>query len=135
MFGKRISVKLKQYEALSDCSLGQSDQFHTACFKTGFQVGPTFPIFPTIPYFFDPLLLFPTFHENALLSLLFLSKMTSTRKNPENFPRSLRSLRFYKLTSMFIQGARSLTPQNFMFYLIKSLCLASTNVTGIILLT
>ena len=32
---------------------------------TGFQVGPTFP------YFFDLLL----FHENALLSLLFRSKM------------------------------------------------------------
>ena len=28
---------------------------------TGFQVGPTFPIFPTFSYFFDLLLLFPTF--------------------------------------------------------------------------
>ena len=27
----------------------------------GFQAGPTFPIFPTFPYFFDLLLLFPTF--------------------------------------------------------------------------
>ena len=53
-------------------------------------------------------LLFPTFlicsyfsllfHENALLSLLFHSKMLFTRKNPEIFPRSLRSLGFYKFT-------------------------------------
>ena len=28
---------------------------------SGIQVGPTFPIFPTFPYFFDLLLLFPTF--------------------------------------------------------------------------
>ena len=68
-------------------------------------MGPTFPIFPSFPYFFDLLLLF---HENALLSLLFHSKMSFTRKNPEIFRRSLRSLRFYKLTSMFIQGARRL---------------------------
>ena len=27
----------------------------------GFQVGPTFPIFPTFPYFFDMFLLFPYF--------------------------------------------------------------------------
>ena len=39
------------------------------------------------------------FHEKALLSLLFHSKMSFTRKNPEIFPRSLR---FYKLTSMFV---------------------------------
>ena len=65
-------------------------------------------------------LLFPTFlicsyfsllfHENALLSLLFHSKMSFTHKNPEILPRSLRSLRFYKSTSMFIQKARCLLP-------------------------
>ena len=76
-------------------------------------------------------LLFPTFlicsyfsllfHENALLSLLFHSKMSFTRKNPEIFPRSLRSLRFYKLTSMFFQGARCLTPQIFILNLKVSL--------------
>ena len=64
---------------------------------TGFQVGPTFPFFfPTfsICSYFSIL-----FHENALLSLLFNSKMSFTRKIPENFPRPLRSLGFYKLTS------------------------------------
>ena len=34
------------------------------------------------------------------------------RKNPEIFPRSLR---FYELTIMFIQGAHHLTPQIFIF--------------------
>ena len=48
-------------------------------------MGPDFPIFPTFPYFFDLLLLFPTFHENALLSILFQSKMSFTHKNTENF--------------------------------------------------
>ena len=62
---------------------------------------------PTFPYFFDLLLLF---HENALLSLLFHSKMSFTHKNPDFFPCSVRSLGFYKLTSTFIQGARRLTP-------------------------
>ena len=60
----------------------------------GFQAGPTFS------FFFYLLLLF---HENALLSLLFHSKMSLMRKkNPEIFPRSLR---FYKLTVVFIQGS------------------------------
>ena len=36
------------------------------------------------------------FHENALLSQLFNSEMSFMRKNPEIFPRSLLSLRFYK---------------------------------------
>ena len=76
-------------------------------------------------------LLFPTFlicsyfsllfHENALLSLLFHSKMSFTRKNPEIFPRSLRLLGFYKLTSKFIQGARRLKPQFLMSNLKVSL--------------
>ena len=61
------------------------------------------------------------FHENALLSLLFHSKMSFTHKNPEIFPRSLRSLVFYKLTSMFIQGAHPLTLQFLMFNLKVSL--------------
>ena len=68
--------------------------------NSGFQACPTFP---TFPYCFDLLLLF---HENALLSLLFHSKMSFTRKNPENFPRLLRSLQFDTVTVMFIQGAR-----------------------------
>ena len=55
--------------------------------STGFQAVPTFP------YFFALLLLF---HENALLSLLFHSKMSLSHTNPEIFPRSLRSLKFYK---------------------------------------
>ena len=85
-------------------------------------------------------LLFPTFlicsyfsllfNENALLSLLFHSKMSFTRKNQGIFPRSLG---FRKFTSKFIQRARRLTPQNLMFNL-KSLCLPSIIVTGIILL-
>ena len=52
----------------------------------GIQVGPTF---------FYLLLLFL---KNALLSLLFYSKMSYTRKNPEFFPRSLG---FNKLTNDF----------------------------------
>ena len=44
-----------------------------------------------LPSFFYLLLVF---HENALLSLLFHSKMSFTRKNPEIFPRSLRFLDF-----------------------------------------
>ena len=78
-------------------------------------MGPTFPIFPTFPYFFDLLLLF---HENTLLSLLFHSKMSLSRKNSEIFPHSLG---FYKLTTKFIQGARGLTPKNLMFGLKVSL--------------
>ena len=59
----------------------------------GFQVGPTFPIYPTFPYFFDLLLLF---HESALLSLLFHSKMSFTpKKSRIFFPCSLRSLGFF----------------------------------------
>ena len=68
-------------------------------------------------------LLFPTFlicsyfsllfHENALLSLLFHSKLSFTRKNPDIFPRSLPSLGFYALTSMFIQGACRFNTSNF----------------------
>ena len=67
-----------------------------------------FLIFPTfwICSYFSLL-----FHENALLSLLFHSKKSFTRKNPEIFPRSLRLLGLYKLMSMFIQGARRLTPK------------------------
>ena len=73
-------------------------------------------------------LLFPTFlictyfalffHKSALLSLLFHSKMSFTRKNPEIFPGLLG---FYKLTSMFIQGARRRTPHFVMFNLKVSL--------------
>ena len=59
--------------------------------------------FTSRTYFFDLLLLFL---KNALLSLLFHSKMSFTCKNPEFFPRSLRSLRFNKLTQDFFQGAR-----------------------------
>ena len=65
---------------------------------------------------FKQALLFPTFlicfyfsllfHENALLSLLFQTEMSFTRKNPENFPRLLGSLGFYTLNVVFIQGAR-----------------------------
>ena len=36
-------------------------------------------------------LLFHTFLEKALLSLLFHSKMSFSRKSPENFPRFARS--------------------------------------------
>ena len=73
---------------------------------SGFQVGPTFPIFPTflICSYFSLL-----FHENALLSLLFHSKMSFTCKNQEFF---LARSEFYRLTSMFNQRARGLTPQN-----------------------
>ena len=60
----------------------------------GLQVGPTFLVAPTF------------FLKIALLSLLFYSKMSFTRKNPEFFPRSLRSLGFNKLTNVFFQGAR-----------------------------
>ena len=49
---------------------------------------------------FDLLLLFL---KNALLSLRFYFKMSLTRKNPEFFPRSLRSLGFNKLTNIFFR--------------------------------
>ena len=68
---------------------------------TGKQVGPTF---------FYLLLLFL---KNALLSLLFYSKMSFTHKNPEFFSRSLRSLGFKKLTyDFFFSGS---TLQNIKF--------------------
>ena len=54
----------------------------------GIPVGPTFYL----------LLLFL---KNALLSLLFHSKMSFTRKNPEFFTHSLHSLRFNKSTIFF----------------------------------
>ena len=57
-------------------------------------------------YFFDLHILFL---KNALLSLLFHSKMSFTCKNPELIPRSLRSLVFNKLTKDFFQGARCKT--------------------------
>ena len=62
----------------------------------GFQVGPTFPIFLLFPTFLICSYFSLLFHENALLSLLFHSKMSFTPKNPEIFPRSLCSLRYYK---------------------------------------
>ena len=45
------------------------------------------------------------FHENALLSLLFHCKMSFMRKNPKNFPHSLRLLGFYMLMYFFIEYA------------------------------
>ena len=51
-------------------------------------------------YFFG---CFYFFLKIALLSLLFYSKMSFTRKNPDFFPRSLR---FNKLTNDFFQGPR-----------------------------
>ena len=50
-----------------------------------------------VTYYFD---LFLLFLKNALLSLLFHSKMSFTRKNPEFFPRSLG---FNKLTDDFFR--------------------------------
>ena len=46
------------------------------------------------------------FLKNALLSLLFYTKMSFTRKNPEFFPRSLE---FNKFTNDFFQEARCKT--------------------------
>ena len=51
--------------------------------------------------FFDLLLLFL---KNALLSLLFRSKISFTRKNPEFFPRLLGSLGLNKLNNDFFMG-------------------------------
>ena len=51
---------------------------------------PFFSLFFLICSYFSLL-----FHENALLSLLFHSKMSYMHKNPRNFPRFLRSFRFY----------------------------------------
>ena len=55
-------------------------------FLARFGVGHNFPIFLLFPTFFD---LLQPFHENALLFLLFHSKMSFARKNQEIFPRSL----------------------------------------------
>ena len=57
-------------------------------------------------YFFDLLLLFL---KNALLPLIFHSKMSFTCKNPYFFPRSLCSLDFNKLTKYLFQAARCKT--------------------------
>ena len=84
---------------------------------TGFQVGPTFPIFPTFPYFFDPYF----FMKMPYYPYFFTLKCHLRVKIPEIFPRSLHSLGFYKLTSMFSQGAYHLTPQFLMFNLKVSL--------------
>ena len=65
--------------------------------------------FTTETYFFDLLLLFL---KNALLSLLFHSKMSFTCKNSEFYPRSLHSLGFDKLTNDFFSGR---TLQNIIF--------------------
>ena len=81
-------------------------------------------------YFFDLLLIFL---KNALLSLLFHSKMSFTRKNPEFFPRSLRLLGFNKLADDFFQGAHCKT-SIFLVLSPRALCLACTIVTAIILL-
>ena len=58
--------------------------------------------------FFDVLV---HFLKNALLSLLFHSKMSFMRKNPVFFPHSERSARsnLKKLTNDFFQGARCKT--------------------------
>ena len=85
---------------------------------SGFQVGLLYLFFLLFPTFLICSYFSLLFHENALLSLLFHSKMSFGRKNPENFPRSLR---FYKLTPMFIQGACRLTPKILMFNLKVSL--------------
>ena len=63
---------------------------------------------------FDLLLLFL---KNALLSLLFHSKMSFTCKNPEFFPRSLRSLGFNRFNyyNDFFSGS---TLQNIYFFLV-----------------
>ena len=68
-------------------------------------------------YFFDLLLLFL---KNALLSLLFHSKMSFTRKNPEFFPCSFG---FYKLSNNFFRSTLQninflvLTPKGSLFSL------------------
>ena len=70
--------------------------------------GPCFSYFSYFSLlFFYLLLLFPTFHENALP---FHSTMSFMRKNPENFPRTLG---FIRLTCTFIQGVCRLTRQIF----------------------
>ena len=70
-------------------------------------------------------LLFPTFLicsyfsllfiENTLLSLLFHSKVSLTRKNPEFFPRSLRSLNF-RNQSYFFSGSPPLKHNKKLFF-------------------
>ena len=57
---------------------------------TGFKPSLLFPTFFFICCYFSLL-----FHENALLSLLFHSKMSLMGKNPDFVPRLLCSLRFY----------------------------------------
>ena len=79
---------LKNVSILSICTQSVFVQLQKCLFfRGGLQVGPTFL-------------------KNALLSLLFHSKMSFTRKNPDFFPRSLRLLVFNKLTYNFFQGAR-----------------------------
>ena len=63
-----LTVNLFCHSMLIDQGLYPNMQVHNKNSKiqgrspnAGFQVGPTFPNFPTFPYFFDLLLLFPTF--------------------------------------------------------------------------
>ena len=70
-------------------------------------------------------LLFPTFlicsyfsllfHENALLSPLFHSKMSLTGKSPKNFPHSFRSLEFYMLINVFFMEPTAKTSHFLIF--------------------
>ena len=82
---------------------------------TGFQAGPTFLLFLLFPTFLICSYFSLLFHENALLSLLFHSKMLFTHKNPEIFPRSLRSLEFYMLVNVFSMG-HAAKHLHFLFY-------------------
>ena len=61
---------------------------------------------------------------------VFHSKMSLTRKHPESFRRSLRTLGLHKLSNVFFQGARCKISQFFIFNT-KSLCLACTVVIAI----
>ena len=81
-------------------------------------MGPTIPIFPTFPYFFLSAHTFPYyFMKMPYYPYFFTLKCPLRVKNPEIFPCWLRSHGFYKLTSMYIQGARRLTPKILMFNL------------------
>ena len=78
---------------------------------------PTFPIFPTFPTFLICFYFSLLFHENGLLSLLFHSKMSFMRKNPEIFSRSLG---FNMLTNVFFSEYAAKTSQS-LFFTAKSL--------------
>ena len=95
---------------------------HCVAFHLGLHRLPKYrlssgPIFPNVPTFLSFLYLLLLFLENALLSLLFYSKMSFTRKNPETFLARLD----FRNQSCFSSGWPPLKHIRNLFLTLKSL--------------